>query len=270
MLGMYFHCSAPLIVAVSAAAMSWLLSIATREYSYIDRLWSILPPVYAWLFAWQGGWRQRSVLAALLVSAWGARLTYNFARKGGYRRGGEDYRWAELRRRMSPALFQLFNIGFIAGYQSLLIYLFTLPAAAIAMGSRAPLGALDVILALAFLAALVGETIADQQQWRFHQHKQQLVASGQVVALPFLTTGLFRYSRHPNFFFEQLQWWIFSALPIAAGMSWLGVNSLGVVLLTLLFHGSANFTESITYRKYPSYVDYQRTTSRMIPWRPKR
>ena len=118
---------------------------------------------------------------------------------------------------------------------------------------------------VAFLAFLAGETIADQQQWNFHQRKKAGAAPTR-----FLTTGLFRYSRHPNFFFEQAQWWtVFTFGAIAAG-SVLQWTVVGPVLLTLLFLGSTAFTESITKSKYPEYAEYQRTTSRQIPWFPRR
>ena len=106
---------------------------------------------------------------ALLVTAWGARLTFNFARKGGYT-GTEDYRWAILRGRMSPALFQVFNLLFIVLYQMTLLVLITLPAL-VAWEHPSPFGVWDAVFAVLFVAFLVGETVADQQQWDFHQRK---------------------------------------------------------------------------------------------------
>ena len=117
---------------------------------------------------------------------------------------------------------------------------------------------------------LFGEFVADQQQWRFHQAKR---AAGGQLEPGFATSGLFAYSRHPNFFFEQAQWWAFYALgATAAAASGLGVwggainwTIAGAALLTLLFIGSTIFTEWITASKYPAYRDYQRATSMLIP-----
>ena len=256
----------PLMVCVGAAATCWVLNVATKECSWVDRLWSVLPPVYAWLFAWLGGWQPRSVLMALLATAWGVRLTYNFARKGGYARGGEDYRWEALRKLMPPWAFQVFNLLFIAMYQNALIFAFTLPAYFIASRPTTALNVVDALGAVLFLAALAGETIADQQQWNFHQEKKSLIAQGLSPKEPFLTAGMFRYSRHPNFFFEQAQWWVFTLFAIAAGLPWLNWTLAGTVFLTMLFDGSSRFTEYLTLRKYPSYRDYQKRVSRMIPW----
>lgn len=84
-------------VAATLAALCLALSIVTREYSWVDRLWSIAPVLYvAWFAATAGRIDARLVLLTLLVALWGVRLTYDFWRKGGYRRGGEDYRWSVL------------------------------------------------------------------------------------------------------------------------------------------------------------------------------
>ena len=85
----------------------------------------------------------------------------------------------------------------------------------------------------------------------------------------FLSTGLFRYSLHPNFFCEISQWWVFALLAVAAGAPLVGPAAIGALLLTLLFHGSASFTESLTARKYPAYADYRRRVSRLVPWWPE-
>lgn len=261
-----------LYVCGSLAAACWLLSLVTREYSWVDRLWSIVPPVYVAIFAWADGWSVRLLVMLALTTAWAARLTFNFTRKGGYamllgKKGGEDYRWEELRGKMSPAQFQVFNFFFIAAYQHLLLLLIALPAWA-AMGG-APFGALDAVLALLFLGFLVLETVADEQQWRFQEDKRKKKERGESITQPFLTTGLFRYSRHPNFFAEQAMWWCVYGFSVAAGAGAFNVTIVGAVLLTLLFQGSTGFTEQISVRRYPSYADYQKTTSRLLPLPPR-
>jgi len=249
----------------------WLLSVLTREYSWVDRLWSVVPPLYVAWFAYQDGFSNtRLVVMTVLATLWGARLTYNFARKGGYAAGGEDYRWAELRKRMSPAQYQAFNFFFIAGFQQALLFALTLPAWVALMHSTTPFGVTDLMLTLLFLLLLAGETVADEQQWRFHQDKQARRARGEVIDAPFLTTGLFRYSRHPNFFCEQAQWWVFYGFGVVASGEWLHWTVLGAAVLTALFHGSTRFTEELSLAKYPSYAQYQARVSRLVPWFPSR
>jgi len=254
-----------LLIAGVVCAFAWIASLISHDHSWVDRLWSIVPVVYVWVFAGSAGLQDtRLNVMAGLITAWGARLTFNFARKGGYT-GTEDYRWAVLRGRMPRWQFELFNLFFIVIYQNIILVLITLPALTAYLNPR-PVGLLDALLALLFVAFLAGETVADQQQWNFHRAKNAEVAAGRSPASGFLTTGLWAHSRHPNFFFEQAQWWtIFLFGAVAAG-SFLQWTALGAVLLTTLFIGSTVFTESITRSKYPDYVRYQATTSPIVPW----
>ena len=266
-----------IIVAAAASAACWVLSLITRDTSWVDRAWSIVPVIYVWIFTADalasGIDATRLVVMALLVTAWGVRLTFNFARKGGYT-GTEDYRWAILRSRLPAWLFQVFNLLFIVAFQMTLLVLITLPAD-VALRNPAPFTGWDAVFTALFVALLVGETIADQQQWNFHQRKK---AAGGALGDGFLSEGLFRYSRHPNFFFEQAQWWMFYAFgataAVASGAGFLGgvVNAsiVGPVLLTALFIGSTIFTESISASRYPAYAAYRRRTSMIVPWPPRR
>ncbi len=251
------------------ALACWLLSLVTREYSWVDRLWSIMPPVYVAWFAYAADFADlRLNLMLLLSSTWGARLTFNFARKGGYAKGGEDYRWAEVRRRLHPALYQVFNFFFIAGFQNALLFAISLPAWQAFEHRGTALGTLDGLAALLFALFLGFETIADEQQWRFHQQKNAKVAASATPESAFLSQGLFAYSRHPNFFCEQAQWWMFYLFSVSASGEWVNITLVGPVVLTLLFHGSTNLTEQLSLAKYPAYAGYQQRVSRLWPWFP--
>lgn len=255
-----------LTISAVACALCWLLSLVTRDHSWVDRLWSILPVVYLWVFAASTGFADaRVVVMALLVTLWGARLTANFARKGGYT-GTEDYRWGILRERMPRWVFEAFNLSFIVVYQNAILVLITLPALTAAEHRGTRFGLLDVAVTALFLVLLLGETVADRQQRLF-----QLAKRSRGGAAPrFLTTGLWKYSRHPNFFFEQAQWWalyLFAAIAAGSALQW---AALGAALLSLLFVGSTAFTESITRGRYPEYADYQAITSRLVPRPPRR
>ncbi|GAA5196252.1 DUF1295 domain-containing protein [Rugosimonospora acidiphila] len=259
----FVHC---LEVLAGVCAAVWVVSLLTNEHSWVDRIWSIIPVAYLAVFAAAAGFADaRLDTMFALVALWGARLTFNFARKGGYAPGGEDYRWVVLRGRMPRWRFELFNLFFITIYQNVILLLICLPAWT-ALRHRGTFGTGDVVVAVAFLACLVGETVADQQQWNFQRWKKAETAGGRDPRPRFVSTGLFRYSRHPNFFFEQAQWWlVFAFGAVAAGSPWQW-TVVGAVLLTLLFVGSTVFTESITRSRYPEYADYQRATSPVIPW----
>lgn len=263
------------LIAVSIALLAFLTSEVTGNYSQVDRLWSILPPVFAWYFAAASHWNQRLVLMAVLATGWGARLTFNFWRRGGYSwppwRGMEDYRWAVLR--SSPALagpwrWRLFNLGFVSLYQVLLLLLIALPSVA-AAGARQPLNLLDVGAATLFIAFLLLETAADQQQYEFQMEKHRRRRAGEALGgdygRGFRSSGLFGLARHPNFAAEMAIWCTYYLFSVAATREWLNWSAIGAVLLILLFQGSTQFTERISRGNYPEYEEYQRRVPRFIP-----
>src|SRR5579863_2170012 len=138
-------------IAAAACVFAWTASLVTGDTSWVDRLWSILPVAYVWVFAATDHLTNaRLDVMAALVTLWGARLTYNFARKGGYR-GVEDYRWAVLRSSMPPWQFQLFNLFFIVLYQNALLVLISLPAWTAYQHRATSFGAADYLLTLCFI-----------------------------------------------------------------------------------------------------------------------
>lgn len=255
-------------IASVASAACWIASLITKDTSWVDRLWSILPAAYVVVFAWAAGFADaRLNVMAILAVAWGARLTFNFARRGGYS-GMEDYRWEVVRSGMTPWQFQVFNLLFIVIAQNILLALIAMPALTAYQHQSTPFGAVGALLALLMLACLIGETIADQQQWNFHQRKKAQIAAGGVPDSNFCQTGLFRFARHPNYFFEIAQWWLLFGMGAAAAGSLLQWTGIGALLLTGLFIGSTRLTERISLSKYPEYADYQARTSPIIPWPP--
>ena len=137
-----------LVVMLGAWAVCFLLGEWTGNVSQVDKLWSVLPIVYAWIVAAHADFSPRILLMAVLVTAWGARLTYNFSRHGAYRlkfwQGNEDYRWRVLREKpeFRPAWkWRLFNFAFISGYQNALILMMTTRHTG--LGGRGPDGRHD-------------------------------------------------------------------------------------------------------------------------------
>jgi steroid 5-alpha reductase family enzyme len=264
------------VLMLAVAAVTFVASELTRNYSQVDRLWSLMPIGYAWLFAARGGWDGRLVLMAALVTAWGIRLSFNFWRRGGYGwppwTGAEDHRWAVLRKRpelASPWRWRLFNLGFISFYQNLLLLLLVTPAV-VAWGARGTaLNPLDGVAAALLVGFLLAETVADNQQFAFQTEKHRRLAAGAPLAgdhaAGFLTQGLFRYARHPNFAAEQGTWCAFYLFSVAATGAWLNWSVVGAVLLILLFQGSTRFTEEITASKYPGYEGYRQAVPAFLP-----
>ncbi|KAJ3082759.1 hypothetical protein HDU99_001662 [Rhizoclosmatium hyalinum] len=218
----------------------------TGNYSSVDRLWSITPVIYTvnYLIVYivRGyALNSRLLCMALLVSSWGVRLTFNFWRKGGYSLSEETA--------FDVAVSGIGNVDWQL---------------------------LDSIAACLFVVLLVIETVADQQQWNFQEKKWGMIKAGKKVEnlpapynLGFLTSGLFAYSRHPNFFAEFSMWWTLCLFAVSASGDWTNYEALlGAALLNLLFLGSTVFTEYITAQKYPLYKLYQKRVSMLIPWFP--
>ncbi len=257
---------AALDLCLLLAAVAWVLSIISREYSWVDRLWSLCPPIYCLLVAAAADFDSaRLNLMAALVTLWGVRLTFNYARKGGYWKGGEDYRWTILRERLGAWQFQALNLVFTHFGQMLIIWLFTAPVHQAWLFREAPLTWVDSIAVALFIALLLGETVADEQMWAFQQDKKRKIASGEAVEQPFLNTGLYAHSRHPNYCCEMGIWWVFYGFAVIASGQWLHWTGLGCIVLTLLFIPSTRLGESISLDKYPGYRDYQASTPRFIP-----
>jgi len=260
------------LCAFGFAICSFVFGLITGDYSWVDRLWSTLPVAFTWYYAYRGGFTPALCVIAGLVSLWGLRLSFNFARKGGYT-GTEDYRWGVLRGKIkNPFLWQLFNLFFISSYQIGMFILFTWPVYGVIKTGNDFSIFFYISAALAFIFICI-ETAADQTQWNFHIAKKAAQDGKKFsdkyindVKNGFLSRGLFRFSRHPNYFGELGFWWSIwlTALSIIGDFSRSGF--FGPIMLTILFIGSTIFTESITGGKYPKYKEYKAGTSPIIPW----
>ena len=257
-------------------AYCFLVGELTRNNSQVDKLWSIVPIGYSWHMTALGGMNERMVLMSVLVTIWGIRLTYNFARRGAYVlkfwEGEEDYRWEELRKRpgfSNRFIWMLFNLFFISGYQNVLIFLFTVPILTCLNNDASALNFIDMLLALIFVVFVAIEFIADQQQFDFQTEKHRRIKSGEPLGEyehGFVTTGLWALVRHPNYTMEQSIWFVFYLFSVNATGEWINWSIPGSMLLFILFKGSSDFSEEISAKKYPKYKEYQAKTPRFIPF----
>ncbi len=271
-----WHTLMVLVKVMLAVSIScFLVGEIFKNNSQVDKLWSILPAIYVWIVVYNANSNPRLSLMAVLVTIWAARLTYNFSRRGGYSwkfwSGEEDYRWEVLRQNpifKSKWAWKLFHLLFICLYQMSLILLFTLPIVVAWQGEQTPLGISDWVLATIFVALVIFETIADQQQWNYQTEKyrrknNQLPLENYHKG--FIDSGLWAKMRHPNYFAEQSIWVVFYLFSVVATGRWLNWSMMGMVLLLLLFQGSANFSEDISSQKYPAYKDYIKKVPRFLP-----
>lgn len=264
-----------LLLMISVVAICFIISEITLNYSQVDKLWSLIPIAYSWI-TFSASPTPRLFLMSVLVTIWGIRLSYNFSRKGGYNiipwKGKEDYRWKVMRD--NPVLegrirFGLFNFFFISLYQNILIFLFSSPLLLASLHPEQELNFIDLAAGIFMLGFLVLETIADNQLFRFHQEKKSEKRNGEFykesLKKGFMTEGMWRYARHPNFASEQGIWISFYFFGVAASGQWFNLTLAGPVMLVLLFIGSSQLTENISSKKYPDYARYKKEVPGYIP-----
>ena len=262
---------------LGVAALCFVVGELTRNVSQVDKLWSIIPVVYSWIVTARSSFDSRMVLMSAVATVWGARLTYNFSRQGGYSwrfwGGEEDYRWVHVRQ--WPVLntkigWTAFNLLFISFYQNVLLLWITLPIVN-ARDAKHGLGPVDWLLAAVFVGLIAFETYVDQTQWKYQTEKKRRREMGEPLtgryAAGFIHDGVWAHSRHPNYLAEQSMWIVFFLFGVAAThrIDW---TIGGCLLLLGLFQGSSRMSESLQLAKYPAYVSYQAQVPRFIP-RPK-
>lgn len=272
-----------LVVYGCSVLYCFIVGELANNYSQMDKLWSILPIAYAWIVAVRHGMTARLIIMAVLVTIWGIRLTANFARKGAYKlkfwSGEEDYRWIYLRSKKplnNRLLWMVFDFFFICIFQNAIVLGMTLPVLAVAE-SAASLMWVDYIAMALALGFIIYEFIADEQQMKFQTKKWSMIREGKKLEelpepynLGFNTTGLWNYSRHPNYLGEQAFWVMLYLFVIGAAVTNYGVfnwSIIGTAALILLFTSSSKFTEKITASKYSRYAEYQSKVFKYAPLR---
>jgi steroid 5-alpha reductase family enzyme len=245
-------------VQLAAAAATWLLSVVRRDVSIVDSLWGVLFVLAALAYAWPlDALDTRATLALALVALWALRLTVHITwRNHG---AGEDHRYREIRRRNEPN-FAFKSLYLVFGLQAVLAWIVSAPFLATARGEAA-LGPLDALGIVLVVGGWGMESIAD---WQLERFKRDASNRGRV-----LDRGLWRYSRHPNYFGECCIWWGFACLAFGAGAWWTIVSPLLMTWLLLRVSGVALLEKTIGERR-PGYADYVRRTSAFVPWPPRK
>jgi steroid 5-alpha reductase family enzyme len=223
---------------LTAAMICFLAGELTRNYSQVDKLWSIMPVIYS-IITLISFPSPRLLIMCSLVTIWGFRLSFNLYRKDGYNiipwKGEEDYRWkiiAQHPKLNGKIRLGLFNFFFISLYQHLLILLFSTPLLMAAKNQSSSLNLLDIIATSLMLFFIGIEAFADNQQFRFQKLKRQINISEGIfdksLKKGFLCEGLWLYVRHPNFVSEQAIWISFYFFGVAASGKWFNWTLTGL------------------------------------------
>ena len=242
---------------LALGSVTWLLSVYKRDVSIVDSIWSLMILAAAIVYIWDNeAISIREALIFTLVLLWALRLAvYLTWRNWGQ---AEDSRYQQIREKYSPHfLFKSLLIIFV--FQAVLAWLVSTPLL-VSLTTTQSLSILDMFAIVLWLGGMGFETVADLQLYRFKANADNI---GKV-----LDTGLWRYSRHPNYFGEFCIWWSFYLFAVSSGGWWTIISPLMMSFLLLRFSGVALLEKDIHERR-PAYRDYIARTNAFIPGKPR-
>jgi steroid 5-alpha reductase family enzyme len=238
--------------ALALLAIAWAVSLPLRDASIVDPVWGLGFAVVGWIaFAVGDGGSARRLLLAVLVSVWGLRLFAHLARRR-LRERVEDHRYTALRKRSSN--FALRSLLTIFLFQGALIWVISLPVQA---GSGS-IGALAIVGTVIWAVGELFEAVGDAQLARFAAEPG---SRGKVM-----DRGLWRYTRHPNYFGDFLVWW--GLFLVGGAVAWTVIGPLVISYLLIAGTGKKLLESDIGERR-PGYAEYVRRTSGFVPLPPR-
>ncbi|MEJ2361910.1 MAG: DUF1295 domain-containing protein [Gammaproteobacteria bacterium] len=245
------------LLAMSLLAfLTWGLSIWRRDVSIVDNIWSLLFLAGAAVYVSASqhyDWQAKLILALLMI--WALRLAAYLT----WRNLGEpeDRRYREIREKYQPH-FAFKSLFIIFLFQAGLAWIISLPLWP-ALTVSHPLSGWDLAGIVLWSVGMLFETVGD---WQLARFKRLPANQGKVM-----DRGLWRYTRHPNYFGECLIWWGFYLFGLSAGAWWSIVSPLLMTWLLLKFSGVVMLEQTISQRR-PAYADYIARTNAFLPWRP--
>ena len=240
--------------------LGWLLSLRLRDVSIVDVMWG---PGFVLVAALSAGFGEglpvRRLLVLAMVGAWGLRLGIHILLRN--HGEGEDYRYRAMRERHG-ARFVWLSAFTVFGLQAVLLLFIAMPLVAATGIGATSLGGFDLAGGALFAIGFLCEAIGDAQLARFRADPAN---RGKVCDV-----GLWRYSRHPNYFGDATLWWGFYLFACAVpGGAWTFAAPLAMTVLLLKVSGVALLERGLSVSK-PGYADYIARTSAFVPWFPRR
>ncbi len=248
-----------IVIVVTAKALAWLLQLRTRNAGLVDAVWAWTLGGLAMFYAATGSAPEGTrILLALMGGLWGLRLgTHLWRRNYGK---PEDFRYAQFRRdwgaNANARMFWFFQ------FQNIFTLMLSASAfLAVAYRPDAPSSLAMLGAGSIWLIAVIGEGLADSQMEAFRNNPAN---KGRVCR-----DGLWRWSRHPNYFFECLHWLAYLPLALGAPWGWTALAAPLVMAFLLTKLSGMPMLEAEMAQRKPGYADYIRTTNALIPWPPK-
>lgn len=238
----------------------WIASLILKDSSIVDIFWGAGFVISAWVafFSTLGSLGPRDWLLVVLVTVWGLRLTIHILIRNWGK--GEDFRYVKMREENGTqwwwkSYFKVFLL------QGILMWIVAAPLTAAQIPyAQDAISALDFVALGLWLFGFYFEAVGDAQLSRFKANPEN---KGKV-----LQTGVWRFTRHPNYFGDSAQWWAFYLLAISAGGWWTIFSPIIMTLLLVRVSGVALLEKTLTKTK-PGYEEYLKNTSAFIPWFPK-
>jgi len=246
-----------LLAILLAGLLTWMISLLKRDVGIVDSLWSLMFLLAATVYlATAPDPGVRATLVILMVAIWAVRLSAYIT----WRNWGEDedHRYQEIRARNEPG-FAIKSLYLVFALQGVIAWIVSLPLL-LAIHSDSPLGWIDALGLVLWAIGMFFEAVGD---WQLAGFKANPENRGRV-----LDSGLWRYTRHPNYFGNACIWWGLSLMALAAGGWWALVSPLLMTFLLLKVSGVVLLEKDITERR-PAYRDYIRRTNAFFPGPPK-
>lgn len=250
-----------LLIVMTLMVALWLASIPLRDVSFIDSFWAIgMVMVAGTTYAMADGAAERQQLLVLLTAVWGLRLGLHLFLR--WRREGADPRYVALLAK-APGNPHLFSLRKVFLTQGPLLWLVTLP---VQLGQLddvpAALGPLAMTGAALAVTGILFETVGD---WQLARFKANPASAGAVM-----DRGLWRYTRHPNYFGDACLWWgLYLVAAETATGRWALISPVFLTFILIKWSGAA-LLERRLKRSRPGYTAYIERTSGFFPWPPKR
>jgi steroid 5-alpha reductase family enzyme len=248
------------LVIFALLVLLWLLSLALKDASIIDSFWGAGFVIVNWVYYLVSSPADglRALLLGVLVTLWGLRLSIHIYLRN--RGKGEDFRYAKWRAEEGPRWWWL---SFIRVFllQGILLLIISAPLLAVHAGGARGVGLLDWIGAAVWLVGFFFEAVGDVQLARFKADPRN---KGKIM-----DRGLWRTTRHPNYFGDAAQWWGYYLIAAAAGGWWAVFSPLLMTFLLVRVSGAALLERTLKEQR-PGYKEYIAATSGFIPWFPRK
>jgi steroid 5-alpha reductase family enzyme len=249
------------LIILGLMTLLWLVSLALKNSSIVDIFWGTGFVITTWMafLLTPDGYIVRKWLISVLVTIWGLRLSLHILTRNW--RKPEDFRYQVWRKEAGPtwwwrSFFKVFLI------QGILLWIIATPLFAAQINARPDhLIWLDILAIPVWLIGFFFESMGD---WQLARFKSDPANKGKL-----LNTGVWRYTRHPNYFGDATQWWAYYLIALAAAGWWTVFSPIIMTLLLLRVSGVALLEKSLKEAK-PGYKEYIETTSGFIPWFPRK